>query len=102
MAVTGRGKIDYLLNAFQAELIACVHVIQSVVDLWIGQLIVETDAKMVVQAIATNEYDDVVVGVLIAEVKSLVSSAFISFECSFKSRVYNRAAHKLACAGPFV
>jgi hypothetical protein len=72
--------MDHLLNAFQAERIACLHGIQSAVDLVIDRLIVETDVKMVVQAIATNEYDDVVVGVLITEIKSLVSSAFVSFE----------------------
>jgi hypothetical protein len=74
--VTRRGKIDHLLNAFHAEPIVCLHGIQSAVDLGIGRLIVETDAKMVVQAIVTNEYDDAVVGVLITEIKSLVSSAF--------------------------
>ena len=52
----------------------------------IGRLIVETDAKMVVQALSTDDYDAVAVGVLIAEIKSLVPSSFISFECSFKSR----------------
>lgn len=43
--------------------------------------------------------NDTAVGVLITEIKSLVSSAFISFECSFKSRVCNRAAHELAAQG---
>ena len=38
-------------------------------------------------------------GVLIAEIKSLVSSSFISFECSFKSRDCNKAAHELAVLG---
>ena len=75
--VTGRGKIDHLLNASQVELIACLHGIQSAVDLGIGRLIVETDAKMVVQAITTNEYDDAAIGVLIiTEIMSLVSSTF--------------------------
>ena len=38
-------------------------------------------------------------GVLIAEIKSLVSSCFISFECFFKSRDCNKAAHELAVLG---
>ena len=70
--VSGRGKIECLLNAFQAELIACLQGIQAAVDLGIGRLIVETNAKMVVQALNTNDYDETVVGVLIAEMKSLV------------------------------
>lgn len=73
--------------------------IQSVVDLGIGRLIAETDAKMVVQAITTSDYAAAAVGVLITEIKSLASSAFISFECSSKSRVCNRVAHELATLG---
>ena len=72
---------------------------QAAVDLGIGRLIVETDAKMVVQALNTNDYDETTVGVLIVEIKSLVSSCFISFECSFKSRDCNKAAHELAVFG---
>ena len=59
----------------------------------------ETDAKMVVQALNTNDYDETAVGVLIAEIKSLVPSCFISFECSFKSRDCNKTAHELAVLG---
>ena len=56
----------------------------------------ETDTKMVIQALNTNDYEKTTVGVLIAEIKSLVSSCFISFGCSFKSRDCNKAAHELA------
>ena len=59
----------------------------------------ETDAKMVVQALNTNDYDETIVGVLIVEIKSIVSSCFISFECPFKSRDCNKAAHELAVLG---
>ena len=99
MIVSGRGKIECLLNAFQAELIAFLQGIQAVVDLGIGRLIVETDTKMVVQALNTNDYHETAVGVLIGEIKSLMSSCFISFECSFKSRDCNKAAHELAVLG---
>ena len=54
---------------------------------------------MVVQALNTNDYDETIVGVLIVEIKSIVSSCFISFECSFKSRDCNKAAHELAVLG---
>jgi len=97
--VSGRGKIECLLNTFQAELIDCLQGIQAVVDLGIGWLIVETNTKMVIQALNTNDYEETAVGVLIAEIKSLVSSSFISFECSFKSRDCNKAAHELAVLG---
>jgi ribonuclease HI len=74
MVITGRGKVDHLLSAFHAELVACLQGIQATVDLGIGHLIVETDAKMVVQAIKTNDFNDAAVGLLVTEIKNLVSS----------------------------
>jgi ribonuclease HI len=74
VVVTGRGKVDRLLSAFHAELVACLQGIQATVDLGIGHLIVETDAKMVVQAIKTNDFNDAAVGLLVTEIKNLVSS----------------------------
>lgn len=97
--VTGRGKVDHLLNAFHAELVACLQGIQTAVDLGIGHLIVETDAKMVAQAVSTNDFDDAAMGLLVSEIKNLVSSCFISFECVFKSWECNQAAHELAKLG---
>ena len=61
--MAGKGKIDHLLNAFHAELIACLQGIQMAADLGIGRLIVETDANMVVQAITSEAFDDTAVGV---------------------------------------
>ena len=66
IVITGRGKVDQLLNAFQGELIACLQGIQTAIELGIGKLIVETDAKMVVQALSSNAFDDSAVGVLVA------------------------------------
>jgi ribonuclease HI len=99
VVMAGKGKIDHLLNAFHAELIACLQGIQTTVDLGIGRLIVETDAKMVVRAITSEAFDDTAVGVLIAEIKALVADCFINFECVFKVRECNRAAHELAKLG---
>lgn len=54
---------------------------------------------MVVQAITTEAFDDAVLGVLVVEIKTLVSSCFISFECLFKGRECNRATHELVVLG---
>ena len=97
--VTGRGKVDHLLNVFHAELVACLQGIQVAVDLGISHLIVESYAKMVVQAVSTNDFDDSVVGLLVSEIKNLVSSCFLSFQCVFRSRECNQAAHELAKLG---
>jgi ribonuclease HI len=98
VVITGRGKVDHLLSAFHAELVACLQGIQAAADLGIVHLIAETDAKMVVQAIKTNDFDDDAVGLLVTEIKNLVS-CFLSFECVFKCRECNQAAHELAMLG---
>ena len=54
---------------------------------------------MVVQVITTDDFDDIVVGLLIAEIKTLVSHCFINFECLFKGQDSNQAAHELAALG---
>lgn len=40
---SGSGKVNHLLNAFQAKLITCFQGIQMAVSLGIGGIIIETD-----------------------------------------------------------
>jgi hypothetical protein len=77
LVLTGRGRINHLLNPFHAELIACLQGIQLAVNLGIGRIIVETDAQEVVKAIKSSSYDGSVVGHLIDEIKSLLASNFL-------------------------
>jgi len=51
------------------------------------------------QAITSEAFDDTAVGVLIAEIKALAADCFINFECVFKVRECNRAAHEVAKLG---
>jgi hypothetical protein len=99
VVIIGRGKVDHLLSAFHAELVACLQGIQAAVDLGIGHLITETDAKMAIQAIKTNDFVDAAVWLMVTEIKNLVSSCFLSFECVFKCRECNQAAHELTVLG---
>jgi ribonuclease HI len=47
VVLTGRGKLQNLLSAFQAKLIVCLHGVQLALQLGIGNLILETDALLV-------------------------------------------------------
>jgi Zn finger protein HypA/HybF involved in hydrogenase expression len=64
--------------------------------LGIGRLILDTDALMIKQAISSDAFDAMAEGSLLEELKFLVRVNFLEFECSFLSRVGNRAAHALA------
>jgi hypothetical protein len=57
VVVSGLVKIDHLVNAFHVMLIASLQAIQKAIDLGIGRLLVETNAKLIVQAITTNDFD---------------------------------------------
>ena len=91
--------MDHVFSPFHAELIACLQGIQMAVNLGIGRLQAESDAQEVVKAINSDVYDMSVVGHLVDEIKSLVFSNFISFECVHVGRDCNRAAHELAALG---
>ena len=93
--LTGRGKVDYLLSAFQAELIACLQGVQAALDLGIGRLIPETDALMIQQELFSAEPCARPEGNMADDLKALVHSNFLQFECVFKNRDCNRAAHAL-------
>jgi hypothetical protein len=82
--ITGRGKVEHLLNAFHAEVIACLQGLQTAISLGVGHLILETDAQDVVQGIKTNNFLDSAIGHLLAEIKSLVRLNLFTFECVFK------------------
>ena len=99
MVSAGRGKVDHLLNAFHAELLACLQGIQTAINLGIGHLIVESDSLKAVRAINSDDFDDTTVGHLVEEIKSLVSFSFLSHVCQFKGRNCNQAAHELAVLG---
>ena len=99
VVMTGRGRINHLLSPFQAEVIACLQGIQTALNLGIGKLILETDALLIKQALASTEVCDRPEEGLVNELKFLVSTNFIHFECVFQGRDCNRVAHELASLG---
>jgi ribonuclease HI len=99
VVITGRGRVNHLLNAFQAEIIACIHGVQTTINLGMGHLILETDAMMVKQAMLSEKYSLAMVRGLVEELKWLTATNFISFDCVHVSRTCNKAAHMLAALG---
>ena len=67
--LSGWGRVNHLLNAFQAEAIACLQGVQAACNLGIGRLILETDALKVKQALSTEEIDLSVAGGIVQELK---------------------------------
>jgi ribonuclease HI len=78
-----KDRVNNHLSALHAETIACLQAIQLAVDLGISRIIVKTDAQEVVKAIKSCTYDASVVGHLVDEIKSLLVSNFICWECVY-------------------
>ena len=81
VVLSGWGRVNHLLNAFQAEAIACLQGVQAACNLGIGRLILETDALKVKLALSTEENDLSLAGGIVEELKFIVSTSFVSFEC---------------------
>jgi len=99
VVLTGRGKLNHALSAFQTELISCLQSVQAAANLGVGKLILETDALMVQQAMRSDTFDAMPEGALVEELKFLARVNFIDSEFNFLSRVGNRAAHAVAALG---
>jgi len=87
----GRGIVEFLPNAFRAEMIGCIQGLQAAINVGITNLILETNARLVQQAINHGDY--------LEELDSLVSSNFNSFVCLAIPRDCNKVAHELAILG---
>ena len=95
----GAGRENFLLDAFQAELLGCLSGLQQAVKLGITHITLEVDATLVREAIETDYYRLAFIGV-ITEIKHIITSADLSSSIVFIcKRDSNRFAHALAALG---
>jgi superfamily II RNA helicase len=99
VVLTGRGRINHLLSAFHAEVIAGLQGVQAALNLGISRLILETDSLLLQQEMTSVRPCARPEGGLVNELKALVASNFPAFVCVFKRRECNRPAHVLAELG---
>uniref|UniRef100_A0A0A9D8Q3 RNase H type-1 domain-containing protein n=1 Tax=Arundo donax TaxID=35708 RepID=A0A0A9D8Q3_ARUDO len=97
--IAGRGRINHLIDAFQAEVIACLQGIQTAIEFGIVHVELETDALGVQEAVNSDDFDQSMAGGLISELKSLIMSNFITCSVKYVPRGGNKVAHSLATLG---
>ncbi|KAF8769088.1 hypothetical protein HU200_006942 [Digitaria exilis] len=95
----GRGRLNHVLDSFQAEVIACLQGIQGAAELGAGCAIVETDALQVVQAFSSTDYDLTTAGSLISEMRFAARVNFRSVNFAFVPRSCNKVADAQADLG---
>lgn len=95
----GRGRLDHVIDSFQAEVIACLQGLQAAVELGIGRAIVESDALQVIQACTSTTYDLSSAGNLISELLHAAHVNFQSLQFVYIPRSCNKVADTLAALG---
>jgi ribonuclease HI len=83
------------LGPIAAEALGAYHAIVLSTEMGVQNVILEGDAKMVVQAVNSREINTGKYGQLMDDTKMLLRS-FSNWECCYVSRYLNRAAHDLA------
>jgi ribonuclease HI len=81
------------------ETIACLQGVQAAIDIGARQIVLETDAMLIQQAITSKDYASAPSGILIYEIQELASLNFMTFNVNVVPRIYNRVAHALAAQG---
>jgi hypothetical protein len=96
---SGTEREDFLLDAFQAELLGCLAGLQKVARMGITRINLEVDAALVKEAILTDDYRLSSSGGVITEIKHLIGADFMPCTFSVCKRDCNSAAHALAAYG---
>lgn len=86
-----RGRLEAILEPLQGEIIACIQGVQAAIDAGVVQVIVETDALAVVQAINSSSVDLSAMANLLSELRSLLSLNFNSWRVQHRPRESNKA-----------
>ncbi|XP_066354305.1 uncharacterized protein [Miscanthus floridulus] len=96
---SGARREDFLLEAFQAELLGCLEGLQEVARMGISCINLEVDVALVKEAILTDDYRLASSGGVITEIKHLIGADFMSCTVSVCKRDGNSVAYALAAYG---
>jgi ribonuclease HI len=88
--------LEKVLEPAHAEVIACLQATQTAVELAIQNIILETDAAAVVQALMPTEMDRSSASGLLWELKDLLACNLVASNVAHNPRSCNLVAHSLA------
>ncbi|OEL37772.1 hypothetical protein BAE44_0001209 [Dichanthelium oligosanthes] len=96
---TGAGKLEHVFDPMHVELSACIRGVRAAAERGIGQIILETDALQVKQAVGDMGFHLAVLRSLIHELKEMLHDEFISSSIEHVPRDCNQVVHGLAVLG---
>jgi len=99
VALAGSGSLGLVCDALTTETHGCIAALQAAADWGLQSLILESDSKILVKALQTNEYDRAREGMLFREAKFIMAMNFSSATVIHTPRSCNSLAHSLARIG---
>ncbi|CAD6334058.1 unnamed protein product [Miscanthus lutarioriparius] len=99
MVKAGAADKKFLLNPFDAELLACLAGVRMAALMGLPRVVLETDASLVKTAIEGDENRLSACGGIITEIRLLLMSEFSSFSIFVCPRLCNKVADTLAAYG---
>lgn len=96
---SGYGRLGKVLEAYHAEIVACLQALQRATELGVQNVVLETDAMAVVEAVNSQAPDRSSASGLLWELKESLFCNFNSSSIVYKPRSCNLVAHRLAAFG---
>jgi ribonuclease HI len=95
----GAGHMHHAQDALHAEAEACLRALVQAQTWGMSSVQIETDSKLLVQAISGNNQDLALNGALFKEIKYQARLNFVSFSISYCPRACNKVADAMALYG---
>ncbi|KAI5018161.1 hypothetical protein ZWY2020_043049 [Hordeum vulgare] len=99
VAVSGAGKMAFLMDAVHAEAEACIQGLTTTMNWGMTRIVVETDSKVLVDALNKEVYDRSHIGVIVRDAQMLAGLNFSNVSFRFCRRNCNKVVPSMAALG---
>ncbi|KAM3241891.1 hypothetical protein ACQJBY_054552 [Aegilops geniculata] len=91
--------MQHISGPLHAEAMAGLRAAEASAEFGLHRVVLESDSKVLVQALNSDDYDRAMIGVLLREKCSVCHANFESFSFNFCKRDCNKVAHELTVFG---
>ncbi|KAE8801695.1 hypothetical protein D1007_22731 [Hordeum vulgare] len=99
VAGSGAGKMEFPMDAAHTEAEACIQGLTAAMNWGMTRVVVETDSKVLVDALNKEEYDRSHIGVIVRDAQMLAGLNFSNVLFRLCRRNCNKVAHAMAALG---
>ncbi|KAE8801666.1 hypothetical protein D1007_22698 [Hordeum vulgare] len=95
VAGLGAGKMAFPMDAVHTKAEACIQGLTAAMNWGMTRVVVETDSKVLVDALTKEEYDRSQIGVMVRDAQMLAGLNFSNFSFRFCRRNCNKVTHAM-------